>query len=352
LTQSLGDLSLGELAEMFRRTPVALAVIDMTTGRVTVANDQFATLYRLDPSELNGFDLLAASSAENQGVVERVLTGMAWGIIDSCQGRAVVHLPHGDTIEILAAIRPLGASRPRTRAILVAAQADGAPLSEPWLTLDPRRVVFGVVDQNWCLSQMSADAAELLDWDHHGGPGTPLPALVHPDDVSLLLVTLGRSGAERRAAATRLRVRGSDGRWSQVRLTVSPLGDHNPSRFAVTLSFLPPVDDAASSGDRASRLEGHLWRIAVEVQAAGIGDLAVSGEARRPDAALTGLTRRQSEILRGLRQGQRVHAIAQRLFVSESTVRNHLSAIYRKVGVHSQSELLARLAPGGSASTD
>jgi DNA-binding NarL/FixJ family response regulator len=119
----------------------------------------------------------------------------------------------------------------------------------------------------------------------------------------------------------------------------------------MTLSFLPPVDDAASSGDQASRLEGHLWRIAVEVQAAGVGDLALSGEAWSADAALTGLTRRQSEIVRGLSQGQRVHAIAQRLFVSESTVRNHLSAIYRKVGVHSQSELLARLIPGGPAST-
>ena len=131
-----------------------------------------------------------------------------------------------------------------------------------------------------------------------------------------------------------------------------PLGDHNQSSFAVTFSFLPPSDDGASGGDRASRLEGHLWRIAVEVQAAGIGDLALSGETWRPDAALTGLTRRQSEIIRGLRQGQRVHAIAQRLFVSESTVRNHLSAIYRKVGVHSQSELLARLIAGGPASLE
>jgi DNA-binding CsgD family transcriptional regulator len=33
-------------------------------------------------------------------------------------------------------------------------------------------------------------------------------------------------------------------------------------------------------------------------------------------------------------------------------VRNHLSAIYKRVGVHSQSELLARLIPGGQASGD
>jgi DNA-binding NarL/FixJ family response regulator len=34
------------------------------------------------------------------------------------------------------------------------------------------------------------------------------------------------------------------------------------------------------------------------------------------------------------------------LFLSQSTVRNHLSTIYRKVGVHSQSELLSRLVGG------
>jgi DNA-binding CsgD family transcriptional regulator len=213
-------------------------------------------------------------------------------------------------------------------------------------------VVFGVVDHDWRLSEMSADAAALLGWDHHHGPGTPLQDLVHPDDVSLLLVTLGRSGAERRAAATRLRVRATDDQWTQVRLTVSPLGEHNPTRFALTLWFLPPGEDAAATGDRASRLEDHLWRIAVEVQAAGISDPALSGEAWWTNPALRGLTSRQSQILRWLTQGQRVPAIARQLFVAESTVRNHLSAIYKRVGVHSQSELLARLIPGGQASGD
>ena len=52
-----------------------------------------------------------------------------------------------------------------------------------------------------------------------------------------------------------------------------------------------------------------------------------------------------SEVLRRLTRGERVAGIARDLFVSQSTVRNHLSAIYRRLGVHSQSELLARLMP-------
>jgi DNA-binding CsgD family transcriptional regulator len=37
-----------------------------------------------------------------------------------------------------------------------------------------------------------------------------------------------------------------------------------------------------------------------------------------------------------------VGAIAERLKVSEHTVRNHLKAVYRKLDVHSQVELLSR----------
>ena len=63
------------------------------------------------------------------------------------------------------------------------------------------------------------------------------------------------------------------------------------------------------------------------------------------DPALRELSQRQLEILRRLLRGERVPMIARDLFLSQSTVRNHLSAIYRRLGVHSQAELLARLLP-------
>jgi DNA-binding NarL/FixJ family response regulator len=90
-------------------------------------------------------------------------------------------------------------------------------------------------------------------------------------------------------------------------------------------------------------LEEHLWRIGAEVHASGIGRLPVNRGLLWDRPELEGLSERQSQVLRRLINGEQVPAIARSLFLSESTVRNHLSAIYRKAGVHSLSELLASL---------
>ena len=42
-------------------------------------------------------------------------------------------------------------------------------------------------------------------------------------------------------------------------------------------------------------------------------------------------------------QGRNAKAIAEKLFISESTTKTHMSNIYRKASVHSQQELIALL---------
>lgn len=54
------------------------------------------------------------------------------------------------------------------------------------------------------------------------------------------------------------------------------------------------------------------------------------------------LTRRQREILYLLVEGIRVREIATRLTLSETTIRNHIQAILRELGAHSQLEAVAR----------
>ena len=52
------------------------------------------------------------------------------------------------------------------------------------------------------------------------------------------------------------------------------------------------------------------------------------------------LTTRQWEVLTRIVKGERVPTIADDLHVSQSTVRNHLSVIFKRFGVRSQPELL------------
>lgn len=52
------------------------------------------------------------------------------------------------------------------------------------------------------------------------------------------------------------------------------------------------------------------------------------------------LSRRELEVVRKLLDGDRVPAIAEQLFVSQSTIRNHLSSVFRKLRVRSQQELI------------
>lgn len=60
-------------------------------------------------------------------------------------------------------------------------------------------------------------------------------------------------------------------------------------------------------------------------------------------ATLDGLPLRQREIVAALLQGERTQTIATSMFVSNSTVRSHLSAIFKAFGVRSQTELLSLL---------
>jgi DNA-binding CsgD family transcriptional regulator len=243
---------------------------------------------------------------------------------------------------------------------------------------DASRLVLGAVDHDWRFSDISPDATTWFGWNVEHYRGTALQSVVHPDDAPLLLLALGRAAVDRRGVAAMVRVRcdalstlegssdnysedssgvssgGCEGSspqpvWVPVRCEVSPLCDHNPARFAVAMWVLDTDNDTQSAEQRAAHLEDHLWRIALEIAAAGIGDAPASGETWWGDPALRELSRRQLEILRRLLRGERVPTIADELFLSRSTVRNHLSAIYRRLGVHSQAELLARLLPGRRA---
>jgi DNA-binding NarL/FixJ family response regulator len=93
----------------------------------------------------------------------------------------------------------------------------------------------------------------------------------------------------------------------------------------------------------------HLVKDAVERSRTGKGPIVVPaatmppGESRpspEPRASDRGLTPRQQEVLEHLVQGKSNREIAEALSLSENTVKVHLAAVFRTLGVSSRSEAL------------
>lgn len=61
----------------------------------------------------------------------------------------------------------------------------------------------------------------------------------------------------------------------------------------------------------------------------------------QPSIHSDGLTQREVEILVGVANGLSSRELSARLFVSESTIKSHLRAIYRKINVHDRSQAVA-----------
>lgn len=104
---------------------------------------------------------------------------------------------------------------------------------------------------------------------------------------------------------------------------------------------------------QTSGLASSLDRIAREIQtislfagAADIGDIPHD----HPDIAQ--LSPREREILTKLLSGLRVPAIAEKLFISPHTVRNHLKSMYRKLEVPDQNGLIEKIRSLGQKQDD
>ncbi|MGH9085146.1 MAG: response regulator transcription factor [Acidimicrobiales bacterium] len=117
---------------------------------------------------------------------------------------------------------------------------------------------------------------------------------------------------------------------------VAPFGDDPAS----------PTGAGARHGEGASTraidsIPSELRRIADLIETAGILAPVAEATTALGLTAATDLSPRQWEIVRRLVDGERVTSIAAAMYLSRSTIRNHLSAVFAKVGVHSQDELIA-----------
>ena len=97
-----------------------------------------------------------------------------------------------------------------------------------------------------------------------------------------------------------------------------------------------------ATGPDGEGVTAHLFRDATDVYRAARTIRGTGSAVRPPLDAPSALTRREIEILRCMALGENSRAIAERLAMSRNTVRTHVANIFKKMGVHSRLQAVAR----------
>jgi DNA-binding CsgD family transcriptional regulator len=161
-----------------------------------------------------------------------------------------------------------------------------------------------VLQDDLSVESMTPEAAEWLRrFPVDVGTGLELPAALYAVAAS----TRSAEAARRNGVSRLARVRLSSGQWIVVH--AAPLGSAGPTAQRVAVMLTP----AAPAEITPLRLE------------------------------LYGLSEREAEVTRLLVRGLSVDEIARSLYISRHTVKDHVKAIYTKVGVTNRSELTAHL---------
>jgi DNA-binding CsgD family transcriptional regulator len=205
-----------------------------------------------------------------------------------------------------------------------------------WRDEDTSRGAYATLDDQWRVRAFAGEAGRLSEVLVRG---CALVAVTHPDDMARLLFAFARATTDV-GASVRLRLR-SHGEWIAVNTHISRVSDRS---WRLALACPREVETAAGAAHgRAADLERRLRRIAAEVRDAGVltGSAGPDHILRVP--TMNELSERQREIVLRLARGERVGTIAAKMYLSANTVRNHLSAVFQKFGVHSQQELLVLL---------
>ena len=95
-----------------------------------------------------------------------------------------------------------------------------------------------------------------------------------------------------------------------------------------------------------------LGRIAMELQSICLSAVVGNSSVPLHHPELETLSPREAEVLSLLITGDRVPTIAERLHISQHTVRNHLKSMYRKLDVGTQSELIEFIRSLASAAAE
>jgi DNA-binding CsgD family transcriptional regulator len=262
---------------------------------------------------LLGGDLVELAGPDAAARIEQGLAALATGAVGSYQGERTYPDCNGNPVHAQHTVSRLDLCDVSPVAVGVVTRRTAAGDVRPGLggSLAP---VLATLDHQGRVHTVGPDTEPgLLDLCPRRLLGDRLHEHVHPEDWPALSAALDLTQAQE-VATTTLRLRSRAG-WRVVDVLAGALCQHKPHRVGVLIG-------AHSASEPAGE---HAEVPSVPVRTADE------------------LPSQQREVVTRLLRGENIATMASRMHLSRSTVRNHLSAVYSKAGVHSQAELIAHI---------
>jgi two-component system nitrate/nitrite response regulator NarL len=173
-------------------------------------------------------------------------------------------------------------------------------------------------------------------------PGADALAAAARERPDLIVLDLARASRSCLTLLSELRGAAQDARI----LVLTDGGDPEASHHAVRLGALGLVDTASPAADLVTAVEtvatGEVW-LSPTLLAGVLRTMARQGEAKAPtieETRIATLTARERQVVALSGEGLKNRQMAERLFISEATVRHHLTSIFAKLGVADRLELV------------
>ena len=167
-------------------------------------------------------------------------------------------------------------------------------------------------------------------------------ALAGSEDPDIILLDLDLGGEDGLALIIDLIAAAGEARV----IILTGLRDPEAHRKAVLLGAMGIVRKEKAAEVLISAIErvhaGEAW-LDPSLMADVLADVTRLGKTKKPDAEaekIAALTNREREVITLVGEGIKSKEIAGRLFISETTVRHHLTSIFDKLGVADRVELL------------
>jgi DNA-binding CsgD family transcriptional regulator len=320
-----------EVIEAIRKSSLPALLLEIPGEKILAASRAAQELLGAERKSVEGHSFEDFTSDEPSGALDLILAGRLQGYETSRQ------LPADDEGSIPARVwvRAFDDDIPTRRVLaIISADAESTPTYVPTLAEGELPPLIGTANENLLIDRISSDVETFLGYAPEEVLGQSLLSLVSAEDTPKWLLAIAQATIARGGVTLNVQALPADSRaivCDAFLLAMLP---------APACAFvLMPRRQGSETGAGKRGVVEQLSRLNRGARAVSLSaDLATSDLHRVPGSEQ--LSPRELDVVRRLLTGDRVPAIAKALFLSQSTIRNHLARVYRKLGVGSQQGLI------------